>query len=99
MEVPGEEGLFARQDLPAGATVTTMHGFVDDGTAEAGGGGDDDQIYHRWTSMCGESFYLALEASKVDNFKASLGHKINHSFREVNVMRRPLETARLFCFQ
>ena len=94
-EVSGEEGLFAKHDLPAGTTVTTMHGFLDEGDKST----FNRNYYHKWTSSCGgNSFYLTPEESNVENFKSSLGHKINHSFRYVNVMARPLETARFSHF-
>ena len=93
-EVPGEEGLFAKHDLPAGTTVTTMHGFLDEGDKST----FNKTYYHKWTSNCGNSFYLTPEESNVENFKSSLGHKINHSFRHVNVMTRPLDTARFVVF-
>ena len=37
---------------------------------------------------------IPKEFWNISKYRATLGHKINHSFKEVNVMRRPLETAR-----
>ena len=93
-EVPGEQGLFAKHDLTAGTTVTTMHGFLDKGDKST----FNKTYYHNWISSCGDTFYLTPEESNVENFKSSLGHKINHSFRNVNVMTKPLETARFVVF-
>ena len=80
--VGGGDGLFARREIPADTVISFYHGLVyrpgEGGQTEA----PDYMIYLDWRNphSC-HSMDLPSQYWSRDNYRASLAHKVNHSFQ------------------
>lgn len=87
------EGLFAKQDVP-GNTVVAYFGGIQVSMAEWNKTKTLDPNYWMKTES-GRIIYLPEEIGKsTDKYRATLAHKINHSFQNWNCMFHPLDHPR-----
>lgn len=80
MENAGE-GVFALRSLPLGSLACFYHGiYIEDG-AESPSECPDYQIFTDWQrAPSSPSLDILPKHWSIDNYQASLGHKVNHSF-------------------
>merc|ERR1719427_859988 len=86
------EGVFALRDLPADTVACFYHGLYLQPEETSPANNQDYQIYTDWDSAPASS-YLDLPdgARELTGYRASLGHKVNHSWEANCVYSREVE--------
>jgi len=75
------EGLFARRDLPKDTIVAYYNGLHIEPKETYSSPSCDYQIYVDWANTEGSPYVdIPIECIDLDNYRASLAHKANHSF-------------------
>ncbi len=75
------EGLFAIRNLPAQTIVSYYNGVKVEPSEEYSSSSYSYQIYVDWSNTDGSAFVdIPLECISSNSYRASLGHKANHSF-------------------
>ena len=75
------DGLFVRRDLPKDTIVAYYNGLHIEPKENYSSPSCDYQIYVDWANTEGSPYVdIPMECIDLDNYRASLAHKANHSF-------------------